>query len=259
MDELDLARELADVADEISLRYFSRNPETSTKQDGTLITIADQQIEEELRKRIRERFPNHAVFGEENGLEGDPGGPVWILDPIDGTNNYAWGIPIYGTLIGLRVEGRTIVGVASAPALSERYEAARGDGARMNGEPIHVSDVSMIDDARVCYGSHRGIAIKGFGERWYEILTRSRRERGFGDFWGHMLVARGAQDVMAEPSLALWDVAALEVIVEEAGGLITTFWGEPFPDSSLRGPREDASCLTTNGALHREIVSALTG
>lgn len=253
MDELALARELADIADPIAMSHFRPGIETSTKDDGTLVTIADQQIEEALRKRIREAFPEHAILGEESGLEGSRDGPVWVLDPIDGTNNYAWGIPIFGTLIALRVGGRTEVGIASAPALRERYEGARGDGARMNGLPIHVSDVSTIEEARINYGSHRGIVQYGLGDAWADILRRSRRERGIGDFWGHMLVARGASEVMVEPALAIWDVAALEVIVEEAGGRIGQFNGEPYPNDST----SSATCLTTNGLLHDQLVAAL--
>jgi histidinol-phosphatase len=258
MDELKLARELADIADEISLKYFSKNPEVTTKDDGTLVTVADREIETALRKRIKETFPDHGVLGEEQGLQGAREGPIWVIDPIDGTNNFAWGIPIYATLIALRVDGVTNVGLASAPAIGERYEAARGDGARMNGMPIRVSDVRTIEDARVCYGSYRGVVAAGLGDRWVDILKRAKRERGFGDFWGHMLVARGAEEVMVEPSLAIWDVAALEVIVQEAGGKMTGFSGAPYPESRMWGPEGDGSCLSTNGQLHDQLVAVLS-
>jgi histidinol-phosphatase len=258
MDELDLARELADIAAEIAMRYFRPGIETATKDDGTLVTIADREIEELLRRRIQQVFPDHGVLGEEAGLQGDKDGPIWVLDPIDGTNNYAWGIPIFATLIALRVEGRTEVGIASAPAINERYEGARQNGARMNGIPIQVTDIETIEEARIVYGSHRGIVQHGLGDRWADILQRCRRERGFGDFWGHMLVARGAAEVMLEPSLAIWDVAALEVIVEEAGGRIGLFSGEPYPNSRMWSNSGPSSCLTTNGRLHGKLVSALS-
>ncbi|MGH2767574.1 MAG: inositol monophosphatase family protein [Actinomycetota bacterium] len=250
MDELDLARELADIAADIAMRHFSRDPEVTTKADGTLVTIADREIEAALRRRIAERFPEHGVLGEEEGLQGEASGPIWVIDPIDGTNNFAWGIPVFGTLIGLRVGGRTEVGIVSAPALGERYEAARGDGARMNGVPICVSEVGTIEQARVCFASWSEWVRAGLVERWVSILGRCRRSRGFGDFWGHMLVARGASDVMAEPELKLWDVAALEVIIEEAGGRVTDFAGRPFGGATF---------LTTNGRLHQELVAALSG
>ena len=159
---LGFALELADVADEISLRYFSRSPAVFTKQDGTLVTQADREIETVLRERIEERFPGHVVLGEEQGLSGGgvgvgvgvgSGSPRWVVDPIDGTNNFAWGIPIFATLIALQVGGETEVGVVSAPALGERYDAAAGLGARMNGSPIRVSDVGTLAQSRVGFAS----------------------------------------------------------------------------------------------------------
>jgi histidinol-phosphatase len=251
-DELAFAVGLADVADEIAMRFFSRSPEVFTKQDGTLVTQADRDIETALRERLVARFPGHAVMGEEEGLSGGGPGPhvpQWVVDPIDGTNNFAWGIPIFATLIALQVDGETRVGVVSAPALGERYDAAAGLGARMNGSPIAVSPVATLAEARVGFASWRGWVEAGLDRQWASILTRSRRSRGFGDFWGHMLVARGAADVMAEPDLQPWDVAALSVIVAEAGGRLTNFAGAPF--------RGRGSCLTTNGLVHDEILAEL--
>ncbi|MGH2733593.1 MAG: inositol monophosphatase family protein [Actinomycetota bacterium] len=250
-DELEFARELADIADEIAMRHFSHDPATSIKADGTLVTVADREIERALREAIRARFPAHAILGEEGGLHGDSSAPAWVIDPIDGTNNFAWGIPIFGTLIGLRIAERMEIGMVSAPALGERYEAGRGDGARMNGSTIHVSEVSSLSEARICYGGWSYWAEGGLEERWAATLRQCRRSRGFGDFWGHMLVARGAAEVMAEPDLQLWDVAGFELIVEEAGGRVTDFEGRTF---TRRG-----SCLTTNGLFHEEILARLSG
>jgi histidinol-phosphatase len=258
--ELSFGLELAAESDEIAMRWFSRDPDFSTKRDGTLVTVADREIEEMLRRRIRDRFPGDGILGEEAGLEPEESGRLWILDPIDGTNNYAWGIPIFGTLIGLRVGGRTVAGVVSAPALGERYDAASGAGARMNGSPIEVSSVAAIEDARVCFASWGGWVSTGLADRWSSILSRCRRSRGFGDFWGHMLVARGAADAMAEPELRIWDVAAMEIIVAEAGGRLTTLSGDPWghvPTGELYDLRQ--SCLTTNGPLHPTLVSELSG
>ena len=246
------------MADEISLRYFSRSPAVFTKQDGTLVTQADREIETVLRERIEERFPGHVVLGEEQGLSGGgvgvgvgvgSGSPRWVVDPIDGTNNFAWGIPIFATLIAMQVGGETEVGVVSAPALGERYDAAAGLGARMNGSPITVSDVGTLAESRVGFASWGGWVEAGLDQQWGSILTRCRRSRGFGDFWGHMLVARGAAEAMAEPDLQPWDVAALSVIVAEAGGRLTDFSGAPF--------RGRGSCLTTNGLVHDEILAEL--
>ncbi len=246
------------MADKISMSYFSRDPETSTKADGTLVTIADREIEELLRARINEAFPTHAVLGEELGLEGDASGPIWILDPIDGTNNYTLGIPIFATLIALRVEGDTRVGVVSAPALGERYEATEGGGARMNGHPIHVSTVATLGQASVCIGSYRRLRQYGYGAPMEKLFGACRRDRGFGDFWGHMLVARGAAEVMVEPNLNIWDVAPLEVIVREAGGRTSRFDGLPYPESRIRTEEEDGSFISTNDLLHDEIVALLS-
>lgn len=258
--ELSFALELAAESDEIAMRWFAHDPDVSTKEDGSLVTVADREIEQLLRRRIHDRFPADGVLGEEGGLEPGESDRLWILDPIDGTNNYAWGIPIFGTLIGLRVGGRTVAGVVSAPALGERYDAASGAGARMNGSPIAVSAASTVEDARICYASWYGWDAAGLADRWLSILTRCRRSRGFGDFWGHMLVARGAADAMAEPELRTWDVAALEVIVEEAGGRLTTLSGDPWgrvPPADLYDVRQ--SCLTTNGGLHSTLLSELSG
>lgn len=259
MDEFDLARELAAIGAEISMSHFARNPSTSIKKDGTLVTVADQEAESAMRSRIREVFPDHGIVGEEEGAHGEKGGPVWVIDPIDGTNNFASGIPVFATLVGLRLGGRTEIGVVNAPALGEVYEAGRADGARMNGQPIRVSQISSLAEATFCLGGYRRMDSAGYGRELSDLLARSRRDRGFGDFWGHMLVARGAVEVMVEPSLAIWDVAALEVIVEEAGGRITGFRGAPYPESRVWGTEGEPSCLTTNGHLHEEVVRALRG
>lgn len=255
--ELELARDLAEAADRICMRYFAQDPQTCIKADGSLVTVADREVETMIRRRIRDAFPEHAILGEEGGLEGDPSGPLWVVDPIDGTNNYSLGIPVFATLIALRCKGITRMAVVSAPALAERYEAAEGSGARMNGKTIGVSEVSTLGEAGVCVGSYQRMAKHGYGEKLSRILAACRRDRGFGDFWGHMLVARGAVDVMAEPNLNLWDVAALEVIVREAGGRTSTFAGLPYPESRIHHKRDSGSFLSTNGLLHDQIVGML--
>jgi histidinol-phosphatase len=257
MDELALARELADMADEISLHYFQKDPPTETKHDGSLVTAADKEIESALRNRIAEAFPGHGVLGEEAGVQGDPDGPMWVIDPIDGTNNFAAGIPIYGSLIGFCVDGKSQVGIASSPALSERYEAAIGDGARMNGKPISVSDVTELGESMVSSGGVRWLRQTGYETAWSNIVDKVRRDRSFGDFWGHMLVARGAAEVMIEPLLAPWDIVPLIVIIEEAGGRTTQFDGSPYPADWRYHKTFAASVLTSNGILHEEIRDLL--
>ncbi|MEX0992174.1 MAG: inositol monophosphatase family protein [Actinomycetota bacterium] len=247
--ELAFANELADRADEIALGIFGGEFEVRRKADQTPVTDADLAIEAMAREAITERFPGDAILGEEGGLAGEEGGREWVIDPIDGTKNFADGIQIWGTLIALMDEGTPVVGVASAPALTERYAAARGAGARLNGEPIHVSTSDDLGDALLAFGGLEVWVDGDHRETFEDLVQTVRRTRGIGDFWGHMLVARGAADVMIEPELRIWDWAALSPIVREAGGRMSTFAGGPLED---RG-----SVVTTNGPLHAEMLKRL--
>ncbi len=246
--ELAFAHELADAAGEIAMRFFRGSFEVREKVDKTPVTEADLAIEAELRRLIHARFPQDGVTGEEGGVEG-ASERRWILDPIDGTKNFADGVQIWGNLIAFEAGGEVVVGVANAPALGERYAAARGLGATLNGEPIRVSRADRVSRAFVLYAEIADWLAGPYREGLLELLMEARRERGFGDFWGHMLVARGSADVMLEPELATWDFAAVEVIVEEAGGTITTFEGRPLQDGG--------SAVSSNGLLHDEIVARL--
>ena len=175
---------------------------------------------------------------------------MWIVDPIDGTKNFADGVPIWATLLALQVEGRSVLGMASAPAMGERYEAVRGGGARWNGRELHTSE-RKLEDAFMVFSSLDDWLGGPREEAFLELLRDTRRSRGFGDFWGHMLVGRGAADLMMEPALRIWDWASIVVIVEEAGGRVTTFEGEE--------PSDGSSLLTTNGVVHEEAVRRLSG
>ena len=250
--ELGFAERLADMADAISTRHFrSRDMAVRSKADGTPVTIADETIERTLRDEIASAYPDHAVLGEEGGMSGEGGRPRWIIDPIDGTKNFSWGIPNWATLIALEVEGDVVCGVVSAPALGERYAAARGAGARRNGEPLRVSGITDLSEARLGYTSADHFARPEFGDRFQELLRSVAHDRGLGDFYGHVLVASGSLDVMLEPDLAPWDMGPLVVIVEEAGGRLTDFAGKRH----IYG----RSCLTTNGLLHDEVLRIVGG
>jgi histidinol-phosphatase len=246
-EEFSFANKLADRAADIAMRYFRGRFDVRIKPDMTPVTEADLAVEEMFRREVSVAFPSDVVVGEEHGIE--DGERRWVIDPIDGTKNFTDGVPIWGTLIALHVEGRGALGIASAPALGERYAAVHRGGATCNGEPISVA-------TRPLAGS---FFIYSSAESWldkrrpaFEALLRgTRRNRGFGDFWGHMLVARGAADIMAEPELRIWDWAAVQVIVEEAGGRMTTFEGGPLSDGS--------SALTTSAAIHDEVVELLSG
>jgi histidinol-phosphatase len=248
-DELSFAHQLGDAAREISMRFFRGSFEVREKVDKTPVTEADIAVETMIRERIHERFPGDGITGEEGGVEG-ASARRWIVDPIDGTRNFADGIQVWGTLIALEVDGEVVVGVADAPALGERYAAAQGGGATLNADPIRVSRADRIPRAFVVYAEMADWLAGPYAGAVTELITEAGRERGFGDFWGHMLVARGSADVMLEPQLATWDFAALKVIVQEAGGRMTTCEG---------GPAEHgASVLTTNGRLHDEVVARLS-
>lgn len=246
--ELSFANELAEEAGRIALSFFRGSFDVRLKVDKTPVTEADLAIEAMIRGAVHERYPDDGVLGEEGGSEGDAA-RRWIVDPIDGTKNFADGIQVWATLIALAVDEVPMLGVVNAAALGERYEAVRGEGARMNGDEIHVSPADRIGRAGVL---HAGLAdwVDGeYGEPLLELLRRARRNRAFGDFWGHMLVARGSADVCFEPELATWDWAALEVVVEEAGGRMTQFDGSPL--------EHGGSVLTTNAVLHDEILARL--
>jgi histidinol-phosphatase len=247
-EELTFANQLADEAADIALRYFRGEFRIEVKKDQTPVTQADLEIESTIRKRLAERFPDDAVLGEEEGLAGDSG-RLWVIDPIDGTKNFAAGIQIWATLVALMVDGEPVVGVVGAAGLRERYAAVKGGGATLNGEPIHVSDVAKLADASIASSGSKDWVVGPHADGYRSIVTESYRTRGFGDFWGHVLVARGSVEAMLEPALRTWDWAALKPIIDEAGGRITSLEGGPLTDHG--------SVLSTNGRVHDDIVARL--
>jgi histidinol-phosphatase len=247
--DLSFAQLLADLADGITSRHF-RSPELAveTKADLTPVSVADRETEEVLRAVITTQRPGDGIVGEELGGEG--GGPArWILDPIDGTKNYVRGIPAWATLIALQREGETTVAMVSAPALGARWWAARGEGAFAGGRAIRVSSVNRLEDASFAHASVKSLEELGHGRAFRALAERTSMERGFGDFWQHMLVAEGAVEFALDPAVSLWDLAAVQLIVEEAGGRFTDFGGVARPDGG--------SGLSSNGLLHDEVLAAL--
>jgi histidinol-phosphatase len=242
---------LAERAAAIGMSIFRHEVIVKMKSDQTPVTQADTLIEEMIREQVSAAFPDDRILGEERGGDDPSEGRAWVVDPIDATANFARGIPIWATLIALQVDGDPVVGVVNAPAIGERYDAVAGGGARENGDPIMVSDVASVAEAQILFsgagswiGSQRDHAV-------LQVLGSAKRTRGFGDFWGHVLVARGAAEAMVERELSLWDFAALVPIVREAGGRITTVEGGP--------PVHGGSVLTTNAAIHAELVRRLAG
>ncbi len=253
-DDLRFAHVLADAADDITSRRFrALDLRVDTKPDLTPVTDADRAVEESLRNVLRRARPRDAVLGEEFGEHGK-GPRRWVIDPIDGTKNFVRGVPVWATLIGLMDGNEVVVGVVSAPMLVRRWWAAR-DGGAWTGRSLtkasrcRVSEVTKMEDASFSYSSLSGWEEQGRLPGFLDLARSVWRTRAYGDFWSHMLVAEGAVEIAAEPEVSLWDLAALQVIVEEAGGVFTDLSGRATPDGG--------SAVTTNGALHEEVLERL--
>ena len=288
LDDLALAHALADLADAITLdRYQAQDLVITNKPDNTPVTDADRAVETAIRDALATHRTSDGLVGEEFGSDKGSSGRYWVIDPIDGTKNFMRGVPTWATLIALvQVDAagteEVVVGIASAPALARRWAAAKGHGATVrfnsgdndfalgdtsgddftysdtnsdinslvlapNEKQISVSKVSTLSDASISYSD-----FVGWGDRlvpFQEMLAGAWRTRGIGDFWSHMLVAEGAVDVAIEPSLALWDMAALDIIVREAGGSFSNTAGQSGPFGG--------SGVSTNGVLHNQVIKGL--
>lgn len=250
--DLDLALALADEADRITSRWFlSAELAVEAKPDSTPVTEADRAVEQMVRDRLARTNPGDAVYGEEFGGEAQAA-RRWIVDPVDGTKNFVRGVPVWATLLALQEQGRITVGVVSAPALGRRWWAWAGGGAWTSapGTPprrCRVSRVSTLAEASLSYSSLSGWAERGLLDGFLEMCGKARRTRAFGDFFSHALVAEGAVDAAFEPEVSLWDVAPLQVLVEEAGGRLTNLAGESRADGG--------SIVTSNGLLHDGVLA----
>jgi histidinol-phosphatase len=269
LDDLALAHALADLADAITLdRYQAQDLVITNKPDNTPVTDADRAVETAIREALATHRESDGLVGEEFGSDTGSSGRYWVIDPIDGTKNFMRGVPTWATLIALvQVDAHgneeVVVGIASAPALARRWAAAKGQGAtvRFNSgdddvdldsqmhheKKIFVSKISQLTDASISYSD-----FVGWGERlepFQKMLANAWRTRGIGDFWSHMLVAEGAVDVAIEPALAVWDMAALDIIVREAGGTFTNTAGQSGPFGG--------SGVSTNGLLHNAVINGL--
>jgi len=253
---LSFAQAACDAADTLALGHFRRDLEIMTKPDRSFVTVADQSIERLIRERILAAYPDHGLVGEEYGSESGAARCRWYIDPIDGTHNFIRGVPLFGTLLALEVDGELQLGILSAPALRERWYARRGGGAWAVGaagneapRPIHVSRISALADAQVLYGSAHDLETSPRAPGFRDLLGDVWRDRGFGDFWGYALLAEGAAEAVVEVDLSAWDMAAPLVLVEEAGGRVTDFGGRRLIDSG--------TLLATNGLLHDAILARL--
>ncbi|WP_414122546.1 histidinol-phosphatase [Corynebacterium nuruki] len=257
-EDLTLALTLADSADALTMdRFEAADLEVHAKPDLSPVSDADTATEQKIRDLLAVQRPGDAVLGEEFGGDAEFSGRQWVVDPIDGTKNYVRGVPVWATLIALLVDGVPVVGVVSAPALARRWWAADGMGAwrtfgttgAADARPMRVSGVADIADASISLSSLEGWKVVGRRDELIALTDSAWRLRGFGDFWSYCMVAEGAVDVAAEPEVNLWDLAALDIIVREAGGTFTSLDGTAGPHGG--------SAVGSNGRLQDAVLAAL--
>lgn len=246
---LEFAVDLGRDAGDITLEYFRKTPETTTKADGSYVTIADREAEAYLRRQIGERFPDDGVLGEEEGESQGRSGRRWIVDPIDGTFAFVHGVPFYGVLIGLEIDGELSAGVVNIPALDEIVSAAKGLGCFLNGNPTRVSSTDKLENALLLSTDFSACARYGFGRAAELLQDRAKSNRTWGDCYGYVLVATGRAEVMLDPVMNLWDCAALLPIMEEAGGTFTDWHGVRTAAGG--------NAIATNGFLFDEVMAAV--
>jgi len=246
---LDFATELAREAGDLTLKYFGAVVDHEAKGDGTPVTVADREAERLIRARVEHRYPDHAILGEEFGETNEGARVRWILDPVDATRSFMRGVPLYGVLIGIEVEGVSSVGVAHFPPLRETVAAATGLGCTLNGTPCRVSPISRLSDAVVCTTDVERILSRPEGAGWRRLQQRAAFSRTWGDCYGHALVATGRIEAQVDPVMAPWDAGPFLTIVTEAGGRFTTLGGE----ATLHG----GSGVSTNGLLHEVVLGEL--
>jgi histidinol-phosphatase len=253
-DELEFALSLADASRQILQSHFGSDLPVEWKGDNTPVTRADKEVEETLRMRIAKTTPSYGVIGEEFGRESGFGDREWVIDPLDGTKAFIHGVPLFGTLIALLEKGRPVLGIIDLPILKDRVHATLGGGCfrggapGQNGKKCGVSQVKKLEDALLLDGSVTTMERLGYGATWARLRQEARLHRGWGDCYGHFLVATGAAEVMADPTVEIWDIAPLGVILSEAGGRFTSFKG----NESVH----ERSGLSTNGGLHSILLQA---
>jgi histidinol-phosphatase len=257
----ELAMEACDEADAIAMASFRQAMVVEEKPDASFVTVADRAVERAIRARIAARSPGDGLVGEEYGEEHATGsGRRWIVDPIDGTHSFMRGIPIFATLLALELEGRLAVGVVSAPGLHRRWFAWRDGGAwavdTRSGSTdlsasarLHVSSIADLELAQLVLSSWVALRESEHSPGFAALADRVWRDRAYGDFWGYVLVAEGAAELMLESDLQVWDIAAPKLVVEEAGGRLTDLLGGD--DVPAKG------VIASNGILHDEALRIL--
>ena len=247
-DYLQFAVAIAREAGTVTRRYFQTDLRVERKADQSPVTVADREAERLLRDRIAARFPDHAMVGEELGSSAAPASHRWILDPIDGTQSFIQGVPLYGVLVGLEIEGAMRVGVAYFPALDDLVAAAAGEGCWWNDRRARVSTVRRLEDATLVYTALDDLR-RYRDASWQRLQAATRTQRGWGDCYGHCLVATGRAEIAVDPIMNIWDCAALLPILEEAGGTFTDWQGQPGVDHG--------HAISTNGALLEDVLRVI--
>lgn len=246
---LTVALQAVAAAEKIILHYYQNGVSSDLKEDLSPVTIADREAEEAIKKLIKQHFPSHTFYGEEGEKVQltDHQGYTWIIDPIDGTKSYMRHIPLFATQLALLKDGQLILGVSNAPLLKECMYAEKGQGCYLNGQRVHVGQAAQISDAYASFGGLKHFAKNDQLDAVVSLSQTAQWPRGIGDFWSYHLLAQGKIDIMIESSTKLWDIAAVKVLVEEAGGRFTQLDGQPITPAST-------SALATNGLLHQSVL-----
>lgn len=243
------AMEVAHQAGRFALGHFDCDVAVEWKNDSSPVTLADRGAEEILRKGLLGAFPGDGFLGEESGATPGSSGYRWIIDPVDGTRSFVRGVPIWATLVGLEYKGELIAGVTYLPAMNQTYRALRGDGAFRDNRSIHVSQIADLKKAHLFYSSISWFVKAGRERQFLKLAAQTECQRGFGDFYGFVLVAQGGGDIMVEHGVHAWDLGALIPIVEEAGGKMTAW------DGKVDIERPDV--LASNGLLHEAALAIM--
>ncbi|MBV9125435.1 MAG: histidinol phosphate phosphatase [Planctomycetes bacterium] len=243
------AVDAAQQAGRLALGYFDRPLSVEWKQDLSPVTVADREAEALLRSTLLTAFPQDGFLGEESGALPGTSGFRWIVDPVDGTRSFVRGIPLWATLVGLEYQGEAIAGTVYVPAFDHLYRALRGDGAYRGERRLHVSSVAQLPESQLFYSSLSWFTKAGCEEAFLELSRRTQRQRGFGDFYGFVLVAQGSGELMVEHGVHIWDVAALQPLIKEAGGRFSDWQGQP----NIHRP----DVIASNGLVHDEALRIL--
>jgi histidinol phosphatase-like enzyme (inositol monophosphatase family) len=250
-DLLGFAARLAREAGEITQRHFKGSFAAEKKADNSFVTIADREAERFLRASIEQAFPDDGILGEEEGEKIGTSQRRWIIDPVDGTYSFVHGVPLYAVLLGLEIDGESVLGAVNLPALKELVYAARGLGCFWNGEPARVSATKSLSEALLLATDFGTAEQYGFGRAAETLQRQVSARRTWGDAYGHVLVATGRADIMLDPVMNVWDCAALLPLLEEAGGTFTNWQGE----KTIHG----GSAISTNGVLFDAVMETIRG